>query len=99
MWTLEGWTITNDMYQIVNKNVFNNSQDIVLTSGTTTLVANIVVEGVLMKEKTIAFSQNLKFFVPIVESLFINLWFFWEDSPSLLDVIVPIFVNLWVDEE
>jgi len=83
------------MYQIVNKNVFNNSQDIVLTSGTTTSVAKIVVEGVLMKEKPIAVSHNLKFFVPIVESLFINLYDSSnEDSPSLLDVVVPIFVNL-----
>ncbi len=44
------WIVTNCKYQIVGKNVFNNFQDIVLPLGTTTLVANITVEGVSMKE-------------------------------------------------
>jgi hypothetical protein len=44
------WIITNNKYQIVGENVFNNFQDIVLTLGTTTSVANIITEGVLMKE-------------------------------------------------
>jgi hypothetical protein len=88
------------MYQIVYENVFNNFQDIVSTSSTTALVANIVVKGVLTKEEPIAISHNLKFFVPIVESSFINLCDYSdEDSPSLLDVVVFIFVNLRADKK
>jgi hypothetical protein len=47
-----------------------------------------------MKEKPIAIFHNLKLFVPIVELLFINLCDSSnEDNPSLLDVVVPIFMN------
>jgi hypothetical protein len=44
------WMVTNGRYQIINKHVLNNSQDIVLTPSTTALMANIIAEGVLMKE-------------------------------------------------
>jgi hypothetical protein len=44
------WIITNSRYRIVGENVFNNSQDIVLTLDIVTSVANINAEGVLMKE-------------------------------------------------
>jgi hypothetical protein len=50
MFSLCNFSILPFKYWIVSKNVFNNSQDIVLTLGIITLVANIDVEGVLMKE-------------------------------------------------
>jgi hypothetical protein len=88
------WIIINGKYQIINDHALNNFQDIVLTLGTSALVANITVEGVMMKEDPIAASNNLKFFILIMESSFINLYdSFDEDDPSLLDVVVPIFVN------
>ncbi len=88
------------MYQIVDKNVFNNSQDFFLTPITIASMANIVVEGVLMKEEPNAIFDNSKFFVPIVESSFINLCDFSnEDNPSLLDVVVPIFMNSRADKK
>jgi hypothetical protein len=54
---LEGmfWIVTNGRYRIINKNVFNNSQDIVLTPNTTTSMANIIVQGVVMKENPLQF--------------------------------------------
>lgn len=42
--------VTNNKYQIIGKNVFNNFQDIVLTPGTTTSMVNITIEGVMMNE-------------------------------------------------
>jgi hypothetical protein len=51
----------------------SNFQGIILTLGTTTLVANIVAKGVMMKEKPNAISHDSKFSIPIVESSFINL--------------------------
>jgi len=44
------WTIANGRYQIIDEHALNNFQDILKTSGTITLVVNIVVEGVVMKE-------------------------------------------------
>jgi hypothetical protein len=44
------WTIANGRYQIIGEHALNNFQDIFLTSGIVTLVVNIVVEGVMMKE-------------------------------------------------
>jgi hypothetical protein len=52
------WTINKARYQIICENVLNNSQDIVLTSGTTTLVANIVAQSVVMKEEPNVVSPN-----------------------------------------
>jgi hypothetical protein len=49
------------MYKIIGENVFNNSQNIVLTSGIVTSMANIVVECILMKEKPNEVSHNFKF--------------------------------------
>ncbi len=67
------WTVTNGKYQMVDKNVINNFQYIVVTLGTTALMANIVVGGIMMEEKPIVISHNLKFSILIVESLFIDL--------------------------
>jgi hypothetical protein len=52
------------------------------------------VEGIVMKEEPNPISHDLKFFVLLVESLFIDLCDFSnEDGPSLLDVVVPLCVN------
>ncbi len=67
------WTVTNGKYQMVDKNVINNFQYIVVTLGTTALMANIVVGGIMMEEKPIVISHNLKFSILIVESSFIDL--------------------------
>jgi hypothetical protein len=58
---------------MVDKNVINNFQYIVVTLGTTALMANIVVGGIMMEEKPIVISHNLKFSILIVESSFIDL--------------------------
>ncbi len=69
---------------------FKKIQDIIVTLGTTTSVANILTEGVMMKEKSNLVSHNLKFFIPMAESTFINLCdSFEEDGPSLPNVVVP----------
>jgi hypothetical protein len=40
-------------------------------------------------------SHDLKFFIPIIKSLFIDLCdSFDKNGPSFFDVVVPIFVNL-----
>jgi len=44
------WIVANGKDQIVSEHVVDNSQDTLLTRGKTALVANIVVEGVMMKE-------------------------------------------------
>jgi hypothetical protein len=44
------WIVTNGKYQIVSEHALDNSQDTLLTQGKTALVANIVAEGVMMKE-------------------------------------------------
>ncbi len=62
------WSITNAKYRIIGENVFNNSQNIVVTPKTIASMANIVVGGILMKEKPIAVSHNLKFNVSIMKS-------------------------------
>jgi len=94
------WTITNGKYRIVGKNVLNNFQDIVVTLGTTTSVANIAMGDILMKEKPSMISHDLKFSIPIVESSFINLCDFSdENNLSPLNVVVLAFMNLQVDEE
>jgi hypothetical protein len=57
-------------------------------------MANIAAKGVVMKEKPTIISHNLKFFILIVESSFIDLYDSSdEDGPSLFDVVVPISVN------
>jgi hypothetical protein len=54
-------------------------------------VANIIMGGILMKEKPIAIFHDSKFSVPIAKSLFINLCDSSdEDSPSPLDVVVHV---------
>ncbi len=94
------WTITNGRYQITGENVFNNSQDNVVTLGTSASMANIVVRSVVMKEKPNVIFHDSKFFVPIVESLFIDLCDSSnEDDLSPLDVVVPISMNSWADEK
>jgi hypothetical protein len=55
------WTITNDRHQIVDENVFNNYQNIVLTLGIVTLVANIVVKGFMMKKNPLQFFMTQSF--------------------------------------
>ncbi len=62
-------------------------------------MANIA-EGVLMKEEPIVVFHNLKFYVMIAKSLFIDLCDFSnEDDPSLPDVVVYVSMNLWIDEK
>jgi hypothetical protein len=71
--------------------VFNNFQDTVVTLGIVALMANIIMERVLMKEEPIEISHNLKFFVSIMKSLFIDLCDSFDgDNPSPLDVVIPI---------
>ncbi len=63
-------------------------------------MANIAVEGILMKEEPIMIFHNSKFFVSIIKSLFINLCdSFNKDGPSFPDVLVPVSVNSWTDEK
>jgi hypothetical protein len=70
--------------------VFNNFQDTVVTLGIVALMANIIMERVLMKEEPIEISHNLKFFVSIMKSLFIDLCDSFDgDNPSPLDVVIP----------
>ncbi len=89
------WIVIDGRYRIVGKNVLNNSQDIVVTWGITASVANIAAENVLMKEEPITVSHNLKFFVSIMQSSFINLCdSFDKDNLSPPDVVVPISMNL-----
>jgi hypothetical protein len=57
-------------------------------------MANIVVQGIMMKEEPNAIFHNSKFFVPIAESLFIDLCdFFDENNPSLPNVFVHVSVK------
>jgi len=72
------------MYRIVGENVLKNSQDTVLTSNTTTLMANIVAQGVMMKEKRNVVFPNSKV------SSFINLC----DSFDKDDLAIPVVVIL-----
>jgi hypothetical protein len=51
-------------------------------------MANIVVQGIMMKEEPNAIFHNSKFSIPIAKSLFINLCnSFDEDDPSLPNVL------------
>jgi hypothetical protein len=85
---------TNGKYRIIDMHVFNNSQDIVLTLGTTTSMANIVVIGVVMKEEPKLVSHDSKFSIPMAKSSFINLCDFSdENGPSLPNVVFPLCVN------
>jgi hypothetical protein len=57
-------------------------------------VANIIMGGVLMKEKPIAMFHDSKFYVLIVESSFINICdSFDKYSPSPPNVVVHVFAN------
>jgi hypothetical protein len=94
------WMATNGRYWIVGKHALNNSHDIILKHGTTALVANVVVKGVVMKEEPNPVSQDSKFFVPMVKSSFINLCNSSnEDGPSHPNVVIPLYVNSWLAEE
>jgi hypothetical protein len=86
------WTINKGRYQIIGKNVLNNSQDTILMLDTTTLVANIIVQGIMMKEEPNAIFPYLKFSILILKSSFINICDSSdEDDLTLLDVTVPIY--------
>lgn len=88
------WMVTNGKYRIVDEHAFNNFQDIVLTLGRTTLMANIVAEGIMMKEKPNLVSHDSKFFVLVVKFSFIDLCDSSnKDSPSLLNVVAPFCMN------
>jgi hypothetical protein len=79
---------------IIDKHAFNNSQDTVLAPRIIASVANIVAENIVMKEEPNLVSHNLKFFISMAESLFIDLCdFFNEDNPSFLDVVVHVYMN------
>jgi len=59
-----------------------------------TSMANIFVKGVVMKEEPNLVSHDSKFFVWMVESSFVDLCAsFNEDDPSLLDVVVLLYMN------
>jgi hypothetical protein len=89
------WIVTNSGYRIVSENVFNSFQDIVVTSNIVASMANIATRGVQMKEKPTMVSHDLKFYVSITNSLFINLCdSFDEDGPSPFNVVVLVFVDL-----
>jgi hypothetical protein len=54
-------------------------------------MANIAIEGVVMKEKPKLVSHDSKFSILMAKSLFIDLCDFSdEDGPSLLDVVLPL---------
>ncbi len=60
-------------------------------------MVNIIAQGVMMKEKPNAIPHKSKFYVLIAESSIIDLCdSFDEDKHSFLDVVVLIFMNLWV---
>ncbi len=62
-------------------------------------MANIIMERVLMKEEPIEISHNLKFFVSIMKSLFIDLCDSFDgDNPSPLDVVIPSSEISWIDK-
>jgi len=83
------WIINNDMYRIIGENVLKISQDTLITSSTTTLMANIVAQDVMMKEKPNVVSPNLKV------SSFINLCdSFDKDDLAILVVVIFISMNL-----
>jgi hypothetical protein len=87
------------MHQIISEHALNNSQDIVLTPNTIALV-NIVAKGIVMKEEPNLVSHDSKFFVLMAESSFINIYdSFEEENPSLLDVVVPLYMNSQPIEE
>ncbi len=53
-----------------------------------------------MKEKPTVIFHDSKFFVPIADSLFIDLCDSSnKDDLSPLDVVVPISMNSWIDEK
>lgn len=88
------WTVTNGKYQIINEHALKNSQDIVLTLGTITSLANIAMEGIMMKEEPNPVSHDLKFSILVAKSSFIDLRdSFDEDGPSLPNVVVLLYMN------
>jgi len=94
------WIVTNGKYRIIDKKMFNNSQDTIVTPGIVALVANITAEGILRKEKPIAIFHDLKFFVSIIKSLFINLCdSFDKNGPSPPNVLILVSMNSQIDKE
>jgi hypothetical protein len=88
------WIVTIGKYWIVGKKVLNNSQGNVVTSGIVASVANIVTEGIMIKEKPIMLSHNSKFSILIMESLFIDFYDSSnEDNLSFLDILVLVVRN------
>ncbi len=74
--------------------MFNNFQDTVLTPSIVASMANIVVKNVMMKEEPNLVSYNLKFYVIVAESSFIDLCdSFNKDDPSFFDVVAPLCMN------
>jgi hypothetical protein len=60
-------------------------------------VANIVVDNVVMKEEPNLVFHNLKFFVPMAKSLFIDLCdSSYEDGPPFPNVFVLLCMNSWL---
>ncbi len=88
------WTITNGRCHILGKNAFNSSHNIVLPPNTLTLMANIVIQGVILKEEPNAISHNSKKIVSIMESSLIDLFYSSnKDNLSVLYIVVLIFMN------
>jgi hypothetical protein len=57
-------------------------------------MANIIAKGIVMKEKLNPISHNLNFSILMAKSSFIDLCdSFDEDNPTLLNVVVPLYVN------
>jgi hypothetical protein len=80
--------------------VFNNFQDILITLGIVAWVANIVVEGLLMKEEPIMVSHYLKLLVSILKTLFIDICDSSnKDNLSPPNVIVLVSMNSKITEK
>jgi hypothetical protein len=86
------WIVTNGKYRIIGENVLNNIQNIIVTLGKTTSVANIATRGILIKEKPIATSHNSKFLVPIANSLFTNLVIFLTKMAFPFLMLLSLFL-------
>jgi hypothetical protein len=73
------WTITNGTYWIIDENVLNDFQNTIVTisTSTTTSLANIVVPNVVRMEKPNVVFHDSKFSILNVESLFINLFYYY----------------------
>jgi hypothetical protein len=73
--------------------VLNHFQDIVVTFSIVTSMANIAMRGVIMKEEPITVSHVSKFYVSIVESIFVILL-----TKMALPLLMLSSMFSWIDE-